>query len=127
MVPHTTVHARTVNFSSSLCTIIIRGSVSASGSVVSPDDAHRLVLVASQLVKDNFVIGKRRLMQCQKNRPRLVHCITEAITKVRSRTSGKLRHVLAVVAFATVMLAYQEKILARKPSYKKLRSKMNLY
>ena len=105
MVPHTSVHSRAVNFSPSVYTIIIRGSV--SGSVVSPEDAHRLVLASTQLLKENFIIGKQRLIACQKFRPRLVQCVMRAIEKARSRTGGRLRHILAVVAYAVVALADQ--------------------
>ena len=125
VVPHTTVHARIVNFSTSMCSIIVRGSV--SGRDISHEDAHRLVMASSQLIKENFVIGKSRLMQCQKFRPRLVQCVARAIRKSTSRTNGRLRHVLAVVAFATVVLADQENILARPPNYTRLRRKTNLY
>lgn len=125
VVPQTTVHARTVNFSTSMCSIVVGGSV--SGRDISHEDAHRLVMASSQLIKDNFVIGKRRIMQCQQFRPRLVQCVARAIRKSSSRTNGMLRYVLAVVAFATVVLAHQENILARPPNYTKLRRKTNLY
>lgn len=124
IVPHTTVHARRVIFSSSLCTVIVRGPV--SGIAVSPDDAHRLVLAATQLLKDCFVARNQLLKECQKNRPRLIQCVTEAISRARSRTKGKLRHILAVVACATMVLADRESILPRKPNFTKLIRRTNL-
>ena len=124
VVPRTTVHAHRVIFSSSLCTIIVRGPV--SGIAVTPDYAHRLVLGATQLLKECFVVGKQVLQQCQKYRPRLIQCVTEAISRARSRTKGKLRHILAVVACATMVLADRENILRRKQNFTRLIRRTNL-
>ena len=54
MVPRTTVHSQAENFSPSVYTVIIRGSV--SGSVASPEDVHRLVLASTQLLKETLLL-----------------------------------------------------------------------
>ena len=56
-----------------------------------------------------------------------MQCVKRAIEKARSRTGGRLRHILAVVAYAVVALADQENLLAMKPNYKKLRERTNMY
>ena len=127
MVPHTTVHARAVHFSPILCTVIVQGPVSSSRGLISPVDAHRLVIAASQLLKDNFSVTNKALKEVQKNRPRLVQCVREAIAKATSRTRGRFRHILAVVAFATMMLADREHILPKKVVFQKHRERTNLY
>ena len=124
LVPQATVHARAVTFSSSFCTVIVRGPLSAA---ISPQDTHRLVVAASQLIRDNFYLRKKDLAKATESRPRLIHCVKQAIAKARSRTSGRLRHVLAVVAYATMMLADREKLLQRRVNFKPLRTKTNLY
>lgn len=118
MVPHVTAHVHSLTFS---CSVIFEGPVTASGRV-SPSDAHRLVLASTQTIKDNFNIGPRKLKEVLRNRPGLITCVTEAIAKTKSRTKGRLRHILSVVAFATMLLADQEKIFGqRKPDYRSLR------
>ena len=124
LVPQATVHARAVNFSSSFCTVIVGGPMSAA---MSPDDTHRLVVAASQLIKENFVVSKNSLAQCLQFRPRLIQCVRQAIMKASSRTNGRLCHILAVVAYATMMLADRERIVPKRPNFKKLRMKTNLY
>ena len=122
LVPQATVHALAVNFS--FCTIIVRGPVSAA---MSPEDTYRLVVAASQVIKDNFVVSRRNLSKCIKFRPRLIYCVQLAITKASSRTGGRLRHILAVVAYATMMLTDRKHLLPRSPNFKLLRRKTNLY
>lgn len=123
VVPHATVHARAVCFSSTFCTVIIRGPVSAA--TVSSSDAHRLVIAATQLLQDNFSLRKKEMKAVQKCRPRLTGCMVEAIRKARSRT-GSLRHILRVVAYATMYLADKEELLSQKPDYQSLYRSYNL-
>ena len=123
VVPYATVHARAVCFSSTFCTVIIRGPVSAA--TVSPSDAHRLVIAATQLLRDNFSLSKKDMKKVQKCRPRLTGCVVEAVRKARSRT-GSLRYILRVVAYATMYLADKEELLSRKPDYQSLYRSCNL-
>lgn len=123
VVPHAIVHARAVCFSSTFCTVIIRGPVSAA--TVSPSDAHRLVIAATQLLRDNFSLSRKEMKAVQKCRPRLTGCVVEAICKARLRT-GSLRHILRVVAYATMYLADKEELMSRKPDYHNLYRSCNL-
>ena len=125
MVPRTTVHARTVNFSPSVCTLLVKGQL--SGRLMTADDAQRLVLATTPLLSANFDLDSGAVQAVQSRRPRLTRCVRNAVEKVRSRTRGHMRNTLAVVCFATVVLANKEKIFGeQKLKYKRLYRTTNL-
>ena len=67
LVPQVTVHESTVCFSSTLYTTPIRGSIFAA--TISPLDAHRLVISATQLIKENFSLSIKEMKKVQCRRP----------------------------------------------------------
>ena len=125
MVPHTSVHARAITFSSSLFTMLTQRQL--SGSRMTADDAYRLVLAATPLITANFDLDKNAMKAVQRRRPRLTRCVRNAVAKVQRRTRGKTRHVIAVACFATMVLANKEKAFGRnKVKYKRLYRSTNL-
>jgi hypothetical protein len=123
VVPQAIVHAGAVDFSPTFRSVLIGGSVSAA--TVSPSDAYQLVAAATQLLRENFRLSRKEMRSIQKHRSRLTSCVVEAVRKARSRT-GCLRHVLRVVAYATMFLAEKEGLLSWKPNYRKLYGSNNL-
>ena len=89
-------------------------------------DAQRLVIVASQLLDDNFTLSRKEMNAVQKCRPRLTTCLVEALRKARSRT-GSFRNVLRVVVYTTMFLADKEDLLSWKPDLPKFYSKYSIH
>ena len=109
MVPHTTVHARTVTFSSSVCTLLTRGHLSPQ--LLTGEDAYRLVLATSPLLRDHFSLDNQAIKKVQRRRPRLTRCVRNAVAKARFGARGmNTSNVLAVVCFAIMALAKKEKL-----------------
>ena len=98
-VPHTTIHARTITFSISICTLLTQGTLS---SIMSPDDTYRLVQAMTPLIKENFKVNKKTIKTIQQRRPHLIHTVRKAVAKVQRRTQSKVHHILAVVCFCSV-------------------------
>ena len=124
VVPTATVHARAVQFSRAFRTVLIGGPLSAA--TVSPLDAQRLVIAASQLLDDNFTLSRKEMNAVQKCRPHLTTCLVEALRKARSRT-GSFRNVLRVVVYTTMFLADKEDLLSWKPDLPKFYSKYSIH
>ena len=114
-----------VRFSSYYCTLVVREPVSAS--VIIAEDVHRLVIAATHVLKENFRLNQKDMKAVQCYRPSLIRCVRDTLAKVKRRTKGNLRHILAVVSFATMVLAEQEKIIPKKSNLKKLNTSTNLY
>lgn len=99
VVPHTIIHAWTITFSTSICTLLTQGTLS---STMSPDDTYRLVQATTPLIKESLKVNKKTIKIIKQRRPRLIHTVRKAVAKVQQRTRSKVHHILAVVCFCSV-------------------------
>lgn len=123
MVPKTTVHARSVQFSSSDYTLLLGSHLSSVG--MTDDDIHRLVVASAPLLERYFNFNKRLKRKMLMRRPTLHRCVRGAIRFVRRRTRST-RKLLAVTCVTAVVLAEKEKLLQRKVNLQRLYRGTNL-
>ena len=123
VVPRTTVHARSVNFSTSQYTLLLGGQLSSP--YLTGDDAHRLVIASAPLLEDLFQMYKKERKLVLARRPCLIRCVRGAAEFVRRRTRST-RHLLAVTCFAAIMLAEKEHLLHTKVEWKRLYHATNI-
>ena len=109
-------------FSLSQYTLLLGGQLSALE--LTSDDVHRLVVASVPLLDEHFgrLIYKKERKLVLQRRPCLIQCLRGAIQFIQRST----RHLLAVICFATVMLAIAEKLIRRKVKFISLYRAMNL-
>ena len=78
VVPRTSVHARSIMFSTSVYTLLTQQELSAG---VSEDDALKLVKAASPLLRDHFSFTAVERREIEKVRPRLTRCVRTALSR----------------------------------------------
>lgn len=124
IVPRTTVHSRVITFSPSVCTLLTEGQL--SGRLMSAADVQRLVRATTPMLRDAFNLKNPMIRAIQRIRPRLTRVVRNTVERVRRKMRGRMSKILAVVCFAIVALANEEKIFAKKLNYKRLYRTTNL-
>ena len=122
VVPRTSVHARLIIFSTSVYTLLTRQELSAG---VSVDDALKLVMAASPLLKDHFCFTVVERKEIEKVRPRLTRCVRTALSKVRRRNRHP-KHLIPVACVVSVLVAEGEGLITARPDYRRIYRAANL-
>ena len=124
LVPRTIVHARTVDFSRTVYTLLTEGDLCVGGITVK--DAERILKAASPRLLDYFSLRPAQKRLITRRRPLLTRCIRSAVAFVHTRTRTT-RHLLTVACIVTVILAVKEGILKKnRISYKRIYRATNL-
>ena len=99
LVPRTTVHARSITFSPSAFTMIMQGDMSSVG--MTSGDAERMVMAATPLMRDYFLLTLNKIKKTVNTRPRLTRCVRNAVTAVGAKTTST-RHLLSVACVTAI-------------------------